>query len=91
MADIDIRRAHGRSVAEARKIVDSLIDKLAADYDVTHQWNGNMLDFKRSGLTGQIALTDQDIHITARLGFLLKALKGRIEKEVLNTLDRKLA
>jgi hypothetical protein len=31
------------------------------------------------------------VHITAKLGLLLKPLKGRIEKEILSVLDRKLA
>lgn len=91
MADIDVVRAHGRSVAEARQIVDGLIDKMAKDFDLKHNWDGDTLQFERSGLSGQMAITPQDIHITAKLGLLLKPLKGRIEKEILSVLDRKLA
>jgi putative polyhydroxyalkanoate system protein len=91
MADIDVVRAHGRSVAEARQIVDGLIGKMAKDFDLKHNWDGDTLKFERSGLSGQMAITPQDIHITAKLGLLLKPLKGRIEKEILSVLERKLA
>jgi putative polyhydroxyalkanoate system protein len=90
MADIDIVRAHGHSVAEARQIVDGLIGKMAKDFDLKHVWDGDTLKFERSGLKGQMAITPENIHITAKLGLLLKPLKGRIEKEILSVLERKL-
>ncbi|WP_428309842.1 polyhydroxyalkanoic acid system family protein [Hydrocarboniphaga sp.] len=91
MADIDITRAHGKSVAETKKIVDALIGKMAKDFDLKHNWEGDTLKFERSGLSGQMAITEQDLHITAKLGMLLKPMKGRIEKELTAALDRKLA
>jgi putative polyhydroxyalkanoate system protein len=91
MADIDVTRPHGRSIAEARKIAETLIGKMAKDYDLKHHWDGDTLKFERSGLTGQMAISASDVHITAKLGLLLKPLKGRIEKELVAVLDRKLA
>lgn len=91
MSDIDVTRPHGRSVAEARQIVESLIGRMAKDYDLKHEWVGDTLKFERSGLSGQMAISPQDVHITAKLGLMLKPLKGRIEKELIGVLDRKLA
>jgi len=91
MADIEVVRAHGRSVAEARQIVDGLIGKLAKEFDLKYAWDGDTLKFERSGLSGQMAITAQDVKISAKLGMLLKPMKGRIEKEILGMLDRKLA
>jgi len=91
MSDIDVVRPHSRSVAEARQIVEDLITKMAKDYDLKHAWEGDTLKFERSGLSGQMAISPQDVHITAKLGMLLKPLKGRIEKEIVSVLDRKLA
>lgn len=91
MADIDVVRPHGRSIAEAREIVDGLIGKMAKDFDLKHKWDGDTLKFERSGLSGQMAISPKDVHITAKLGLLLKPMKGRIEKEIVSVLDRKLA
>lgn len=90
MADINIKRAHGRSLAEARKIAETLLGKLAEKFDVTHHWDGDVLRFKRSGVDGQVNVTPKDVEITAKLGLLLKPLKGRIESEVNSVLDKKL-
>ena len=90
MADINIKRAHGRSLEEARQIAQMLMDKLEAQFDVKHRWDGDVLRFQRSGVEGQVAVTPTDLQITAKLGLLLKALRGRIESEVNSVLDRKL-
>ncbi len=91
MADIDVKRAHGRSVAEARKMAEVLIRKLSQQFEFEHRWEGDTLKFERSGVNGQLDITPSDLHLTAKLGLMLKPLKGRIEKEIQTALDKQLA
>ena len=91
MADIEVTRAHGKSVAEARKIAEQLIGQLSKEFEFKHRWEGDTLKFERSGVNGQLAITPKDLQISAKLGLLLKPLKGRIEKEIQATLDKQLA
>lgn len=87
MPSIDIRRAHTRSLAEARKAVQKVADHIAEKFNVACDWNGNTLHFSRSGVEGRIAVTPKQVHVTAELGFLLMALKGPVEREVNRYLD----
>lgn len=90
MSDIDVIRPHGRTVAEARQIVESLIGKMAKEYDLKHEWVGDTLKFERSGLSGQMAISPSDVHVTAKLGLMLKPLRSTIEKQLVGVLDSKL-
>lgn len=82
MPAIDIRHAHSMPPAKARKAVDEVARKLAERFDIEYDWDGDALNFTRSGVDGRIALAPNQLHVTAHLGFLLSALKGPIEAEI---------
>lgn len=89
MAGIDIRHAHSLPMGKARKAVEQVARKLAERFDVEYEWDGDTLNFARSGVDGKIALKPEQLRVTASLGFLLSALKGPIEAEIRRVLDEK--
>jgi putative polyhydroxyalkanoate system protein len=89
MPSIDIRHSHSLAPGKARKAVEEVADKLADRFGVTCEWNGDTLNFARSGVDGHIALEPNELHVTAQLGFLLSALKGPIETEIRRVLEER--
>lgn len=89
MPGIDIRHEHSMPLAKARKAVEDVAKKLAERFDVEYDWDGDTLNFARSGVDGKIALQPKQLHVTAQLGFLLSALKGPIESEIRRVLDER--
>ena len=87
MADIELRRVHGLGLAKAREAADRMAEHLARKFDLKGTWQGNVLRFERPGVTGSLALTDSDLKLSVALGFLLKAMKGSIQKAVEHELD----
>lgn len=86
---IDIRHPHSLPLAQARTAVEEVARKLAERFDVEYNWDGDTLHFNRSGVDGRIALTPKDLHVTAKLGFLLSALQGPIEGEIRRVLGER--
>ncbi|TWT23446.1 polyhydroxyalkanoic acid synthase [Luteimonas marina] len=89
MSGIDIHHAHSLPMAKARKAVEQVAKKLAERFDVEYGWDGDTLNFARSGVDGKIALEPKQLHVTASLGFLLSAMKGPIEAEIRRVLSEK--
>jgi len=89
MPGIDIRHPHSLPMAKARKAVQEVAEKLAERFGVDYDWDGDTLNFARSGVDGKIALAPKQLHVTAQLGFLLSALKGPIENEIKRVLDER--
>ena len=87
MADIDISRAHNLGLAAARAAADRMAAHLGSKFDLKGEWAGNVLNFQRPGVSGSLKITDKDLHLSVALGFLLKAMKGSIEKAVVHELD----
>ena len=87
MADIDIRRAHHLSPAAARKGADRMAEHLGKKFGLTGEWNGNVLNFSRTGVSGSLTLGAKEIHLVVKLGFLLGAMKGSIEQAIHHELD----
>ena len=87
MADIDIRRTHDLGLAAARKAADQMAEHLGRKYDLKGAWDGDVLRFERPGVTGTLSVTARDLHLTASLGFLLRAMKGSIENAIHGELD----
>ena len=87
MADIDITRVHNLGLAAARTAADRMADQLCRTFDLKGEGSGNVLIFARPGVSGSLKISDKDLHLSVALGFLLKAMKGSIEKAVVHELD----
>src|SRR4051812_18106911 len=87
MADIDIRRAHHLGLAGARAAAERMAEQLGRKFDLRGTWQGDVLHFERPGVTGSLAITARDLHLTVALGFLLKAMKGPIGGAIDEQLD----
>lgn len=91
MADIDLKRTHHLGLKGARDAADKMADKLGKQFNLSGDWEGNTLHFDRPGVNGSLKVSDKDMHLQVTLGFLLKAMKGPIEKAVHEQLDKVLA
>ena len=89
MSRIDIRHPHSLSKAKARKAVEDVARKLAEKFDMDYGWEGDTLNFSRSGVDGHIALGPDDLHVHAKLGFLTAMFKDPIENEIRRVLKER--
>ena len=82
MSHIDIRHAHSLTKPKARKVVDEVAKKLAERFQMECGWDGDVLNFSRSGVDGHIELGPKELHVNAKLGFLAGMFKDSIESEI---------
>lgn len=87
MPSIDIRRKHPHSLKRAKAAVTETAAAMRKKFDIESTWSGNTLKFSRAGVDGRIRVSDDEIHVTAELGFLLGMLKPAIEREIERHLD----
>ena len=87
MADIDLHRVHNLGLKAGRAAADRMAEHLGSKFDLKGAWEGNLLRFARPGVTGSLAISDKDLRLSVSLGFLLKAMKGSIEKAIVHELD----
>ena len=95
MADIQIERKHGMSMAQARAAAFKWAEQAEEKFDMTCTYEeGSTLDevsFSRSGVSGTLTVTDDAFQLQAKLGFLLGAFKDKIESEIVKNLDALIA
>lgn len=87
MSDIDLKRIHNLGLAAARAQAERMADHLGQKFGLKGDWEGNVLKFERPGVSGSLAISDKDLRLLVSLGFLLKAMKGSIERAVVHELD----
>ena len=90
MPNIDIRRPHQLSIADARAVVDLVAARMHEKFGTTGQWRGDTLEFSRTGISGSIAIGSNSVQVRAQLGLMLAPLKGMIEQEIRHKLDEHL-
>lgn len=88
---IDIKKPHSKGLADAQAMADALAQDLAERFGVTYYWEGDHLHFERMGVNGSIEVSDQTIHVTATLNFLLSYLEPAVTEEVNRYLDEHFA
>lgn len=88
MSVIDVHRAHSLDKDHARQAAETLAQDLSRQFDVNYEWEGDHLNFKRSGVKGHLNITDSDLRVHLELGLMLRPFKSRIEQEIHSQLDQ---
>jgi putative polyhydroxyalkanoate system protein len=79
--DIRIAQPHTLTLASAREAGQKMADKLAAKFGMQSEWNGDVLQFNGSGVSGTLAVTGAEALLEISLGFMLMAFAPKIEEE----------
>ena len=95
MADIHIHREHTLGLDKARDIALKWAEEVEQSFDmdctISEGEYSDTVQFKRSGVSGELIVAADHFDLNAKLGFLLGAFAKTIEKEILQNLDRQLA
>jgi putative polyhydroxyalkanoate system protein len=88
MPTIDVSRSHGLSMPEARQRIENVGQKLAAKHGLKGSWTGeNRYEFKRTGVKGQVSLSEGKVSVRVELSMLLAALRGTVEQKLRDGLE----
>ncbi|QSP95134.1 polyhydroxyalkanoic acid system family protein [Marinobacter salinisoli] len=88
MSVIDVHRPHALDREHAREVAETLAQDLSQQFDVNYRWDGDVMEFKRSGVKGHLNISPSDLHVHLELGMLLRPFKSRIEQEINSQLDQ---
>ena len=87
MNDILIYRKNSLGIAPARAAAEHLAAELRDEFGLQSRWQGDSLLFEHAGVSGELAISSEEVILSVRLGFLLAALKPQIEREVRRHFD----
>ena len=91
MSDITIRRKHGKTSADARASAEHMASEFQEEFDLNYAWDGDLMRFKRPGVSGELTLEGEEVTLHIHLGIFLTALKPSIEREVHKLFDENFA
>lgn len=91
MAELHILRAHSLGLAQARDRAEAWTRQAEKEFGLRCTLvRGECADdtrFERSGVAGNLRVTQDHFELRVRLGFLLGAYQARIEAEIGKNLD----
>lgn len=90
MARIIVERTHTLGRALAREKAEVLAAKLASDYGVRCEWQGDVLEVRRSGADGRFEVEDDRVRVLLNLGLLLSAMGSSVKAQIEHALDKAL-
>lgn len=90
MARIIVERTHSLGRDAARRKAEQLAANLATDFGVRCQWQGDVLEVKRSGADGRIEVEENRVRVQLNLGVLLSAMGSNIQGQIERALDKAL-
>ncbi len=90
MARIIVERTHNLGRDAAREKADQLAAKLASEYGVRCEWQGDVLEVRRSGADGRIEVEEDRVRVLLNLGLMLSALGSSVQAQIERALDKAL-
>lgn len=91
MAKIDIRRKHSLSREQARARAEQVASHIQDSFNLDYHWKGESLHFERTGVDGVLEVSDAEIRVKIELGWVMRPMKGHLEREVRRYMDELLA
>ena len=92
MPDIRIHRDHSLGLPKARKLAWEWAEHVEQKFDmectVLEGETSDTVEFKRSGVTGELIVAPDHFELQAKLGFLLGAFAKTIQAEIEKELDK---
>ena len=88
MATISIARKHTLSHKKARAAAEKIAKDLNKRFDLDYEWNGERIEFERTGVSGHMSVSKDRIALEVSLGWLLTPLMPVIEREIKAQLDK---
>lgn len=88
MADISIVQAHNLTPERARAAAQQVAEKIAREYGLACNWDGDVLRFERSGVTGALTLGERQAAMQINLGFLMGAFAPSIRAKVAEKMQK---
>jgi len=88
MATIDIQRNHHVGKEKAREVAQLVADRLKEKAGINCKWNGDTLEFERTGAKGTLKVSETQVTLAIDLGMLLRPMKGTIEAKITEYFDR---
>lgn len=82
MAVITIVQQHVLSMDDARAAAQKVADQMQTDYEMSWEWQGDVLAFKRSGFSGTLALAEGEATLELSLGIMLRGFAKKIEEQI---------
>lgn len=82
MADISITQKHKLSHKKAKAAAQKVANQLSEEYGVSAEWDGDVLNFKRSGVSGSLEVSAKQAQLDITLGFMFKAFSSTIEEHI---------
>lgn len=89
MSRISINKEFTMSRESLEEELNRLADELGREYQLNCEWlSDDCLEFKRSGINGQINIADEEVNLDIELGMLMTVFRDSIEKEVMAFMDQ---
>jgi putative polyhydroxyalkanoate system protein len=87
MGEIVRHRLHRLPLTEARRLAETIAQRLRDDFGGSYTWDGDRLRFRRTGASAHVTVTAEDVDIRVRISWLLSPLHTRIEREIVTFCD----
>lgn len=82
MKPIVVHHRHGLRRVDARRRAEAIAHRLQDEHGGSFEWDGDTLHFKRTGIAGEVTVTDEDVEVRVDVGVLLLPFRARIEREI---------
>lgn len=90
MARIIVERNHSLGRDAARVKAEQLAAKLEHDFGVRCEWQGDVLEVRRSGADGRIEVEEDRVRVLLNLGLLMSAMGASVQAQIERALDKAL-
>ena len=90
MARIIVERNHSLGRDAARVKAEQLAAKLERDFGVRCEWQGDVLEVRRSGADGRIEVEEDRVRVLLNLGLMTSAMGASVQAQIERALDKAL-
>lgn len=87
MGTITLSRQYTMPQEEIRAGIENMGSELSEWLDVEYRWDINEVHFKRTGASGIIKISDDELQLTLKLGLMYKPFEKKIKSQIMEFVE----
>ena len=87
---LTVKRTHSKEESEVKSIIEEIAVDMKTEFGIDYKWNGNMLEFSRTGISGNIKSHPGEVEVNIRKSFFVPLSDAFLRSKVEEYMDHHL-
>lgn len=87
MRTIKLSKPYTMPRTELEEVLNKVTEGLEKKFQIVNDWQGDVINFKRTGLNGSLLIKESELELNIKLGLLAASFSGVVKNNIVKYME----